>query len=72
MQQLIDVKQLGNVIRKTRKQQGLTQAQLGALCEVGIRFLRELEQGKETCQIGKALHVTRMLGIRVQLQEWQA
>lgn len=58
-----NVKQLGQIIRKTRKSQRLTQEQLAAICGVGIRFVRELEQGKESCHIGKALYVASMLGI---------
>ena len=55
--------QLGTWIRDTRKEQGLTQAQLAASCGVGIRFIRELEQGKETCQVGKTVLVCKMLGM---------
>ncbi len=56
---------LGRIVRQTRKEQGLTQEQLAATTGVGIRFIRELEQGKESCQIGKALTVVSMLGIDV-------
>ena len=59
--------QLGQRVRDTRKKQKLTQAQLAASTGVGLRFLRELEHGKETCQIGKVLQVLAMLGISVQI-----
>ena len=61
------ISQLGNLINTTRKEQGLTQAQLAATCGVGIRFIRELEQGKSSCQIGKSLHVVSMLGLEIQI-----
>ncbi|MCX7351779.1 MAG: helix-turn-helix domain-containing protein [Proteobacteria bacterium] len=67
MKALIDTKQLGSVIRKIRKEQRLTQEQLAAACGVGIRFIRELEQGKESCYIGKALLVVKMLGIGLEI-----
>jgi hypothetical protein len=33
----------------------------------GLRFVIELEKGKETCQIGKVLTVLQTLGIRIAL-----
>jgi y4mF family transcriptional regulator len=61
------IQKLGRLLRQTRKEQGLTQAQLAAATGVGVRFVRELEQGKASCQIGKALLVVSMLGIEIQL-----
>jgi len=60
-------KHLGKLIRETRKSQKLTQEQLAATTGVGVRFIRELEQGKESCHIGKVLLVLAMLGIDVQI-----
>ncbi len=60
------IEKLGKIIRQTRKEQGLTQEQLAATTGVGVRFIRELEQGKESCHIGKALQVVAMLGIDIQ------
>lgn len=61
------VSKLGNILKSMRKSQGLTQEQLASISGVGIRFIRELEQGKESCHLGKALHVIAMLGIEVHL-----
>ncbi len=65
MKTLTDTKQLGQMIRAARKSQGLTQEQLAATCGTGIRFIRELEHGKESCQIGKAMMVVKMLGMEI-------
>jgi len=59
------MKQLGILVRKTRKLQGITQEQLSAVSGVGIRFIRELEHGKESCEIGKVIQVMQTLGITV-------
>ena len=59
------IAELGMIIRQTRKQQGLTQEQLAASTGIGVRFIRELEYGKKSCHIGKALTVVAMLGIDV-------
>lgn len=63
MEKINSIKTLGNLIRQTRIDQGLTQEQLAASCGFGLRFIREVEQGKETCHIGKVLYVMQMLGI---------
>lgn len=61
------IKILGSIIRSVRKSQGLTQAQLAIATGVGTRFIRELEKGKDSCHIGKALSVIEMLGISVDI-----
>jgi HTH-type transcriptional regulator/antitoxin HipB len=56
----------GKLIRETRRQHKLTQAELAAASGIGIRYVRELESGKPTCQLEKALLVARMLGIKIE------
>ena len=58
-------KELGAIIQKNRKAQGMTQPQLAMACGTGVRFIVELEAGKETCQLGKALLVAQMLGLHL-------
>ena len=60
---------IGLIIKKNRKSQGMTQPQLAMACGTGIRFIVDIEAGKETCQIGKALMVLQMLGIGITLNE---
>ena len=55
-------KMLGRKIRQLRREQGVTQAQLAGLANTGIRFVNDLENGKETCQLGKILRVLSTLG----------
>ena len=59
---------VGALIRKQRRAQGLRQAEAAALCGVGTRFLSELENGKEGASLGKALRVLRGLGVEVLLR----
>jgi len=58
---------IGTTIRAIRKAQGLRQDELAAAANVGVRFLIELEAGKETAQLGKTLAVLAALGINVEL-----
>ena len=61
-------KSMGKTIRDLRRSQGLTQAQLAGLSNTGIRFISDLENGKETCQLGKILQVLGTLGVDVFIQ----
>jgi y4mF family transcriptional regulator len=65
MQIIGDSAGLGLLIRKERKAQKLTQEQLAGLTGVGVRFVREIEAGKSSCQIGLALQVAAALGLIV-------
>ncbi len=58
---------IGTTIRAARKAQGLRQDELAAAANVGVRFLIELEAGKETAQLGKTLAVLAALGIDMSL-----
>ena len=57
------------LIKTERKKQNLTQTELAGLCNVGLRFIVDVEAGKETCQIGKVLKVLDVLGINLEIQE---
>ena len=61
-------KMLGQKIRQLRREQGVTQAQLAGLANTGIRFVSDLENGKETCQLGKMLRVLSTLGVDLDIR----
>lgn len=58
---------IGNLIRDSRKRLGATQKDLALTSGTGLRFVIDLEKGKETCEIGKALTVLQTLGIKLTL-----
>ena len=58
---------LGRLIRDERKQLGLRQDELAAASGVGLRFIVELERGKPTIQLGKAMAVLAALGCSLQV-----
>ena len=64
-QLLFQASDLGARIRDRRKTLGYTQAKLAALCGTGVRFISDLENGKETIELGKALVVASALGIDI-------
>jgi HTH-type transcriptional regulator / antitoxin HipB len=59
--------QIGGLIRDTRKAMGVTQRNLALTSGTGLRFIIDLERGKETCEIGKTLTVLYTLGIKLTL-----
>ena len=62
------VREIGQLIRRTRRTQGLRQDQLAGAAGVGVRFLVELERGKPTAQLDKALAVLEALGCSIQIE----
>jgi y4mF family transcriptional regulator len=58
---------IGQLIRNTRKGMGVTQGNLALTSGTGLRFIIDLEKGKPTCQLGKALAVLNTLGIKMEM-----
>ena len=58
---------LGTLVRATRRAQGLRQDELAGPSGVGVRFIVDLEAGKPTLQLGKALKVLAALGCELTL-----
>ena len=61
-------RQVGQTIKDVRQALGATQRQLALAAGTGLRFVIDLEKGKATCEIGKALDVLNALGIRLTLE----
>ena len=61
------VKELGILLRDTRKKLKLSQVELAQLSNLGTRFISDLENGKPTCEIEKVLKVVANLGIKLEV-----
>lgn len=66
------VADLGSVVQQTRKGQTLTQVDIAGLAQTGNRFLVDLENGKETIQLGKVLTVLELLGLELVVRKKDA
>lgn len=53
---------LSQYVKTMRKQYGLTQEDLSAKSGVGLRFVRDLEQGKRTLRMDKVNCVLNLFG----------
>ena len=61
-------KQVGKTIRDARRNLHLRQDELAGAANVGVRFIVDLEAGKPTAQLGKALAVMDALGCKLTIQ----
>jgi len=64
---LFSVKDLGKAVREARAAMKLRQAEAALLCGVGVRFLSDLERGKETVRLGPTLKVIHGFGLALML-----
>ncbi len=55
--------QIAKFIKEKRKEVGLTQEEFAIRSGLGLRFIRELEQGKETVRMDKVNQALAMFGM---------
>ena len=54
---------ISTTVKERRKDPGITQQELSQKAGVGLRFIRDLEQGKPTAQLAKVNQVLFMFGL---------
>lgn len=54
-----------DIVKKKRKDLKLTQEELAMRVGVGLRFIRDVEQGKESVRLDKLNLVLRYMGLEV-------
>lgn len=59
--------EFGTALRHRRKQLHYTQAEIAAVTGFSISFISDLERGKETAELGKALFMANLLGLDLTL-----
>ena len=64
---IIDSITLGATIRARRKELGYTQSDLAEF--TGFSFISDLERGKKTAEIGKALQLIQLLGMDIKIEK---
>ena len=65
---ITDSKSFGTALRERRKQLGYTQAYISDFTGFSISFLSELENGKKTIQLDKAIQVAMLLGLNITIE----
>lgn len=66
---IYNAEMLGQAIRQQRRRLKVTQRDLAMTSGTGLRFIVDLEKGKPTCQLGKALEIVRALGLNLEVRE---
>ena len=64
---IIDAKTFGEAIRKKRKEQGLTQKTVSDMTGISCSFISDVENGKETVELGKAVFLANILGLDIEI-----
>ena len=64
----VSMTEIAEIVRRERKRQKATQVELSQLANVGIRFLRDVEDGKPSVHFDKLLRVLSTLGISVDVK----
>ncbi|MBR6897543.1 MAG: helix-turn-helix transcriptional regulator [Lachnospiraceae bacterium] len=58
----------GRAIKERRKELGYTQAFLSEFSGMSVSFISDLENGKETAELGRALTLAGLLGLDCSLE----
>ncbi len=59
------VKYLGKAIQNTRKTKKMRQSDLADITGTSVKFISDVERGKETIQMDKAFVLLRALGLKL-------
>ena len=59
----LHMNKIAKFVKRQRKQLGLTQEEFAMRSGLGLRFVRELEQGKETVRMDKVNQALAMFGM---------
>lgn len=60
---ITDSKSFGAALRAKRKKLGYTQGYVAEFTGFSVSFISDLERGKETAELGKAIFLANLLGL---------
>ena len=63
-----DSSDFGKALRKRRKELGYTQRYISEFTGFSISFISDLENGKTTAELGKAIYLANMLGLDIAVE----
>ncbi len=65
---ITDAKSFGLALRRRRKELNYTQAYLSEYTGFSVSFISDLERGKNTAELGKAIYLANLLGLNCELK----
>ena len=63
-----DSQAFGQMLKKRRKELGYTQGYISDFTGFSVSFISDLENGKKTADLGKAIKYANLLGLDVKLE----
>lgn len=60
---ITDAASFGEALRRRRKELGYTQAFVAEFSGFSVSFISDLENGKSTAELGKAIYLANLLGL---------
>jgi transcriptional regulator with XRE-family HTH domain len=66
---ITDAVSFGEAIRRRRKELNYTQAFVSECSGFSVSFISDLERGKSTAELGKAIYIANLLGLDCSLQQ---
>lgn len=66
---ITDSSSFGTAIKNKRKKVGYTQKYISEFTGISVSFLSDLENGKKTIELDKALKIANLLGLDVEMNE---
>lgn len=66
---LSNAEDFGMAVKLRRKQLGYTQTYISDVTGFSTSFISDLENGKKTAELGKALFIANLLGLDVEMKE---
>ena len=64
---ITDTESFGQAIKKRRKELKYTQSYISEVTGFSVSFISELENGKPTAEIGKAIFLANVLGLDIEI-----
>ena len=65
---ITDALTLGSAIRNRRRELKYTQSYISEVTGFSISFISDLENGKQTCETGKAIQIINLLGLDLMVE----
>ena len=65
---IYDAGSFGLALRQRRKEMNYTQREISDLTGFSISFISDLENGKSTAEIGKAIYLANVLGLDIDIK----
>ena len=63
------MQEIGKIIKAKRKEFGYTQEDVSIRSGLGLRFIRELENGKETVRMDKVNQALKFFGLKLTVED---